>query len=117
TAYSYGWLQFLGQINGLVVFNNCDYSMSTSRHQNKVLDVLDKVGIKVDLTLYETRESLANIRWAIQDEISCIDSAIGAMEQKLLQPRIWKKTKDRLRETIASKQERIKHLENFLTRI
>jgi hypothetical protein len=50
-AYSYRWWKFLAKIGKKVVFNNYRYSVSTSKHQRKVLNQLDSLGIKVDLFL------------------------------------------------------------------
>ena len=39
-AKSYGWWTFLKEVNGVLLFNNHRYSMSTQRHQKKVLALL-----------------------------------------------------------------------------
>lgn len=49
TAYSYAWWRFVTVIKGKVIFNNYRYSVSTAGHQRKVKQLLDKLGIKVDL--------------------------------------------------------------------
>lgn len=50
-AYSYGWWQFVGLINGKVVFNNYRYSNTTCKHQYKVRRLLKELNIPVDLTI------------------------------------------------------------------
>jgi hypothetical protein len=50
-AYSYGWWKFVGVIDGLVVFNDYRYSVTTSGHQRKVASLMSELGIKIDLTL------------------------------------------------------------------
>lgn len=49
TAYSYGWWQFVAQINGFVVFNEFRYSPTTSRHQIKVRQLMRELDINIDL--------------------------------------------------------------------
>ena len=49
TAYSYDWWQFVKEIDGKIVFNNYPYSISTRRHQSKIQDILNELGIKVDI--------------------------------------------------------------------
>lgn len=50
-AFSYNWWQFVANINGKVVFNNYNYSPTTIKHQYKVRDLLEKLGIKIDLEI------------------------------------------------------------------
>ena len=47
-AYSYGWWSFVKVINGEVVFNEYRYSVSTSKHQTKVLSLMSQLNIKID---------------------------------------------------------------------
>jgi len=51
TAYSFRWWQYVAEINGKIVFNNYSYSSSTGRHQNDMKQLLDSLGIKIDLTI------------------------------------------------------------------
>ena len=51
TAISYGWWHFVRVIRGKVVFNNYNYSISTQGHQRKVMSVMRKLRIKIDLTV------------------------------------------------------------------
>jgi hypothetical protein len=48
-AYSYGWWEFVREINGTVVFNNYSYSPSTCRHQWKVRSLMSELGIEIGL--------------------------------------------------------------------
>lgn len=50
-AHSYEWWQFVGVVDGLVVFNNYYYSSTTYRHQWAVRDLIAELGIKIDLIL------------------------------------------------------------------
>jgi hypothetical protein len=48
-AWSYGWWRFVEVVGGQVVFNSYNYSTATRGHQRKVRDLLDKLGVKIDL--------------------------------------------------------------------
>lgn len=48
-AFSYGWWQFVGVVDGKVIFNTYRYSNSTSKHQSKVRRLINQLGIKVDI--------------------------------------------------------------------
>ena len=50
-AFSYEWWRFVARINGLVVFNDYRYSVTTAKHQRKVAGILTQLGIKIDLML------------------------------------------------------------------
>ena len=38
-AHSYKWWKFVAKVEGKVIFNNYWYSVSTSKHQNKVREL------------------------------------------------------------------------------
>lgn len=59
SAHSYDWWQFVKQIDGKVIFNNYRYSQSTSKHQRKVAQVLQELGIVYETV--KTVKSLANL--------------------------------------------------------
>lgn len=50
-AYSYAWWRFVAVVDGLVIFNNYNYSSTTTRHQYKVRALLNELGIKIDLEM------------------------------------------------------------------
>lgn len=50
-AVSYNWWRFAARIDGLVVFNDFRYSVTTAKQQRKVAGLMHELGIKVDLTL------------------------------------------------------------------
>lgn len=50
-AISYKWWTFVAMIEGKLVFNNYRYSVSTSKHQNKIRSLLQELGIKIDLEM------------------------------------------------------------------
>jgi hypothetical protein len=50
-AVSYNWWTFVAKVDGLVVFNNYRYSVSTSKQQSAVRSLMKDLGIKIDLEL------------------------------------------------------------------
>lgn len=50
-ATSYDWWMFVKVINGLVVFNDYNYSPTTNKHQHKVRRLMQELGIKIDLVV------------------------------------------------------------------
>ena len=50
-ATSYDWWVFVKPIGNKLVFNDYPYSISTQKHQKKVRDLLDTLGIKIDLVI------------------------------------------------------------------
>jgi hypothetical protein len=56
-ATSYGWWKFVNKINGKVVFNEYNYSLTTSKHQREVKELLNTLKIKVDIVV-RTKHSL-----------------------------------------------------------
>lgn len=58
-ACSYRWWVFVKKIDGLTVFNNYRYSVTTARHQRKIRNLLKELKIKIDLEV-TTKLSLSN---------------------------------------------------------
>jgi len=50
-AYSYSWWRFVGVVEGVLIFNDFNYSASTIKHQYKVRRLMESLGINPDLTL------------------------------------------------------------------
>jgi len=73
-AFSYKWWKFVTIDNGLVVFNNYNYSPSTLKHQSKVRKLMNDLGIKIDMVVY-TRLSLDQDGWKA-------DAAKNLLEKK-----------------------------------
>lgn len=80
-ANSYGWWSFVRVINGQVVFNDYRYSSSTQRHQRKVRNLMEALGIKIDIFV-ESPEGLQNI----QSAINYYDSKIKILLDEIDQP-------------------------------
>lgn len=82
-AVSYDWWTFVSVINGKLVFNNHRYSITTARHQYKVMDLLLKLGMKPDLiinTAYSltNNEALNNARSVLLQKIKYYNDEIDA---------------------------------------
>lgn len=52
SAYSYDWWQFVREVNGVLVFNDYNYSPTTGRHQSKVRWLLRDLGLEIGVTIY-----------------------------------------------------------------
>lgn len=50
-AISYKWWRFVAVIDGLVIFNNFRYSVSTSKQQREVRALMQELDIRIDLFL------------------------------------------------------------------
>ena len=48
-AHSYKWWKFVHRVDGVVIFNNHNYSNTTSKHQSKVRSLLNELNIKIDI--------------------------------------------------------------------
>lgn len=78
-ATSYRWWDMVRRINGLVVFNDYGYSMSTRRHQSKVRSLMRQLGIKIDLEI-EARKGLQDLGTAIADYEYQINELIAEIQ-------------------------------------
>jgi hypothetical protein len=50
-AHSYKWWKFVAVVDGKTLFNNYNYSMSTSAQQYKIRQLMSDLGIKIDMEL------------------------------------------------------------------
>lgn len=75
-AESYNWWRFVKIIQGKVVFNNYKYSVTTAKHQRKVANLLEELGLKVDYFV-SVRESLEKF-----DEINILTIECAKEEQR-----------------------------------
>lgn len=71
-AYSYGWWRFVAVIGGKLVFNNYNYSTTTSGHQRKVRALLCDLGHEIAVAVHAPR--------GLQD----VASAIGYYEREII---------------------------------
>lgn len=111
-AYSYGWWRFVTTDSvGNIFLNYSTYSNSTSKHQYKVSDIYrNRLGIKSDFTLTNTRESLYDIESALESEITSIKRQISILIKKIKTKGSWRKTNKERRGDIGRM---IKHIEKI----
>lgn len=82
TAYSYNWWVFVKVINGLLVFNNYNYSATTNAHQRKTRRLLDTLGYSIDLTI-EAPKGLQDIR----SSVTHYERLIFKLQSEIANPR------------------------------
>lgn len=104
-AYSYKWWLFVKNFNGIVVFNNYSYSMSTCRHQSKVRELLNRLGVQVHVTI-EAPKGLQDLEVAEKHYKFKIESLYEQMNKKGT-----RKAKN------AERLETVVHLQNKLNQI
>ena len=85
-ATSYNWWVFIKLINGVLVFNNYNYSPSTIKHQYKVRDLLRELEIDIDITI-EAPKGLQDLNSAIAH----YDYLIKELNDAIAKPRSQKK--------------------------
>lgn len=110
-AYSYGHWCFVKKINGKIIFNDYDYSVTTSRHQWAIKNLLKHLGIKIDTYVY-MRESLDEYSFKYNSLKCYYSSAI----QKIVQnntKRVRKSTIEVNKAAIVNIKEKIKELKKL----
>lgn len=107
-ATSYGHWVFVMVVDGKVVFNNYNYSSTTSRHQSEIRWLLRELGIKVDITV-NFRDSLTEYNVKSQGLKAYYRTAIAKIVENHT-PRIRKTTKEKNKSTIQYCKDRIKAL-------
>ena len=128
-AYSYAWWLFVVRYKGLVIFNNTNYSSSTSRHQRKVRRVLYDLNIKIDIELNNTRRSFGKsygsyvshcpsdgdfVKAAIENEIENIGLINKNLADLIKKPRTRKSTNEKRAQQIEENKNQIKKLKKVL---
>lgn len=91
-ATSYGWWNFVLEIDGMIIFNDFKYSNTTSRHQGEVDFLMYELGLKRDFTVY-MRQSLTKsnfIEFALEYFYEVAIKAIVTRNT----PRVRKSTKE-----------------------
>lgn len=81
-AQSYGWWNLLDTIDGVVVLNTYNYSVSTVRHRYKTIALLDKLGLRWHVEI-EAPRGLQDLECAERHYIS----KIKALESLMNNPR------------------------------
>ena len=75
-AVSNEWWIYVRRIGGKVVFNAARYSVTTSGHQNRMRDLLEALGVKIDLEI-EMPEGLQHFE---ERAINTIDSRLTELK-------------------------------------
>jgi hypothetical protein len=88
TAVSYDWWTFVMVIDGQVVFNAYPYSVTTKRHQARVKQTMQELGIEIDLEVL-TRLSLTNVNALEAARVEAAQQAVF-FEDKAVKARINK---------------------------
>lgn len=107
-ATSYNWWIFLKRIKGKLVFNNYRYSVSTCKHQSKVLSKLRELGIKIDYYI-ESPKGLQDLDSAIK----YYESEIASIKTDLVVSNRRQKTKLNQLETIKSYESILKVIQKL----
>jgi len=102
-ALSYDWWRFVTTLNGVSIFNNATYSVSTCAHQFKVRQLMRDLNLPVHITLHHTRKSLSAPISAILDEVKCLRAINEDLLALTTKPRTHKtKNEERRQEVIAN---------------
>jgi hypothetical protein len=86
-ARSYEWWAFTKMINGILVFNDHSYSVSTRKHQSKVRSLLRELKIEIGLVV-DAPCGLQNDDWknqalaSVSSEIETIKTALASTRRK-----------------------------------
>lgn len=120
-AFSYKWWKFVAVVEGKVIFNNYPYSMSTSRHQRTIQNLLSQLNIKIDLKLPLSKgingDCLQDI--IIEAEELLCDQFLNEQLKKQFryerakQRKSAKKLKDYLENSVAFRDYEIKEARQF----
>ena len=109
-AYSYKWWRFVERIGSLVVFNSYSYSNTTSGHQAKMRDLLNKLDIDVDVYV-EAPKGLQDLKSAIK----LYNYRIETLKAAIAKPRSRKATNIDRMAYIASYSLKIAQVQTLLT--
>lgn len=107
-ARSYGWWQFVAKVGSKVIFNTHAYSNTTRRHQHKVQNMLDNLGITVDIYV-DTRSSLSESSW-INVAIKELCTQIESLKVEIAKPRTHAAKNEERRELIVKYEQDIHKL-------
>ncbi len=79
-ATSYDWWQYFRIIDGIAVFNEHRYSVTTAKHQRDMEYLLNKLGIRIDVYV-NTRQSLGG--WSLTDVLECLGKQLVEQQERL----------------------------------
>lgn len=121
-AYSYSWWCFFKD----GIFNNCNYSPSTTKHQYKVKSLLRELNIDIKLELRLTTIGLHNgtnrgvehgIVNALHDELHLINVEVKNLEKLIAKPRTTVKKNEERKEMIKELLEHHKNVSAKLSEV
>ena len=121
-AHSYSWWRFVGVVEGKTVVSTFPYSNTTMRHQRKVRDLMESLGIKRDLEMPLPRgvrhdQSLAEM--IIEAEEFLCDEFLAQQEKKQQRyqrakvRKVEKKLENHLENDVAFRDYEIKPVSEF----
>lgn len=118
-AYSYVWWKFVGVVEGKVVFNNYRYSKSTSKHQSKVRQLLQELGIKIDILMPVPRGLPGSFRRTyshapVTPENETLQGLIVQAEEYLCDQFLEEQLKAQERYQRAKYRKQVKKLKDYL---
>lgn len=115
-AWSYDWWQYITIDSvGNVFMQDTSYSSFTSKHQSNVRSILRRLGIRVNVSVYNCKESHFGhgINSVLTDEIAAIEKWNENLLAETKVKGSWKKTNKSRLEKIVMNEYRIKDLINY----
>ena len=112
-AYSYDWWCFVSRINGVLVFNDHNYSPSTNKQQSKVKSLLNALGL--EYFRVNTRYSLGPIgRTGLERSIEALESENAELTELINKKRSRKTKNIRRAHKIKLNLEQIKKIQKIM---
>lgn len=108
-AYSYDWWLFVCKIGDCIVFNNYNYSNTTSKHQSKLRSLLDELGIKITCTI-ESPKGLQDL----QSTIDYYEVVIANLHAAIDKPRSHKSTNLKRQKQVQHYQQKIEEVNQLI---
>lgn len=110
-ARSYDWWTFVCPFNKTLVFNTFPYSATTRRHQSRVRQTMQELGI-TDVLVVETRKSLCS-QGALQDALATAQVRAKILQDKASRAR---SNKSFYLEQAAEQLRRAKDIQKLIAR-
>jgi len=113
-AYSYSWWKYLSTDSvGNIIFNNYQYSRTTSTHQSETESKIYQLGYRPQVTLFNTTREVGSPFTAISEEVNALQGQIEDLNKKINTPRTRKAKNIERKETIQKLNYLIKDLIDF----
>lgn len=110
-AWSYKWWKFVSKENGLVIFNDYNYSSTTNAHQSLVRDLMKQLKIKIDVIVYSRKGLQDNYKKEIYEDIY---SDMFLAEYKLMKKGMSKKVKQEQKYIIKNCAKKLNKLKKIV---